>query len=69
MTWWIVRADYRPLSDKSPRYAFLSGGGATARQVERAFRARWNQLQNVAVRQVTEQEMEQDPIHVWVMWI
>ena len=69
MTWWIVRADYRPLSDKSPRYAFLSGNSATARQVERAFRARGNQLQNVAVRQVTEQEMERDPIHVWVMWI
>ena len=41
MTFWIVTADYRPLSERSPGYAFISATGRTAKQTERAFRQRY----------------------------
>ena len=69
MTYWIVQADYRPLTDLSPKYAFLAESGRTAKSVEKAFRKRYDQLQNIKVQQLTEQEMECDPIHQWIMWI
>lgn len=69
MTWWIVRADYRPLSEHSPRYAFVSDAGRTAREVAAEFRRRYSQLSNVQVRELTEEEMAAEPIRKWVMWI
>lgn len=69
MTFWIVTADYRPLSERSPGYAFISATGQTAKQTERAFRQRYPVLKNVAVAQMTEDEMEQSPHCRWISWL
>lgn len=69
MTFWLVQADYRKLTENSPRYAFASDKGKTARDIERAFRRRYSHLANVRVKELTEQEMEEREIRKWIVWI
>lgn len=69
MTFWLVQADYRPLTERSPTYAFLSENGRTGKYIEKAFRRRYNHLSNVRVTELTEQEMESRSIRKWIMWI
>ena len=69
MTFWIVQADYRPLTERSPTYAFLSENGRTGKYIEKAFRRRYNHLSNVRVTELTEQEMESRSILKWIMWL
>ena len=69
MTYWIVQADYRPLTDKSPRYAFLADDGRTKAYVKAEFLSRYPALKNVATKELTEEEMGKESLRKWIMWI
>ena len=69
MTFWLVRADYRPLNKKSPVYPFVADSTATERYIRQAFAVRYPVLGNIAVRQVTDAEMEGLSSRKWLMWI
>lgn len=69
MTYWEVQADYRPMNVKSPVYLFLSDTGRTEHYVRRAFLRRYPALKNIRVREMEEDEMEQQPGRIWISWI
>lgn len=69
MTFWLIRADYRPLTEKTPKRAYVSDSGRTERYVKHEFLIRFPALRNIEVKQVTEEEMERLSVRKWIMWI
>lgn len=69
MTFWIVTADYRPPSDKSPRYAFCAEKSAAKANILRRFEACYPALKVIKIDQLTQDEMGAHPLARWISWL
>lgn len=69
MKFYIITADYRPLSAQSPKYAFVSEQKSNIAVARRKFRNKFLGLPYVEVKELTEDEMEKHPLFKWIAWL